>query len=268
MPGRKSHFIVSFALILAVVVGVLAGPARAEASAPKLRARTRSDDTIRLSWSSVRATSDSVTVIEIERGDTATATSALVSVPARPRNYDDRLATPGVYWYRARVVTDGQPSPWSGAVSAGVQQAPTPAPTPAGGQDDVPLGPGQRECVAGTIDATLALVNDARQAANAPALRDDPDLRWAARVRAIAIATSQQLSHDGWVAAIQDSGYRYSVAAENIASGYWSPSSVVQGWLASPDHRANIVSHAYRDTGIGCVIDTNGKLWWAEDFGG
>jgi uncharacterized protein YkwD len=260
-------------LVIAMTIGVLAGAAQAQPSAPNLRAKALKDDSIRLTWSGVRAAAGTLTVLEIERGAAKSATEPLATVPARPRKYLDVPESPGVYWYRARVVTDGQPSAWGTAVSAEVLPEPTPKPvptsTPSGGNPgDPPLGAGQHECRAGAIDETLGLINDARRSANTAALRDDADLRWAARKRAIAIATSQQLDHNGWVEAIRASGYRFSVAAENIASGYWSPSAVVQGWLGSSGHYDNIVSRTYRDTGIGCVIDKNGKLWWTEEFGG
>ena len=260
-------------LLITAVAGLLIGaapaPANAQPNPPRLRARVVDGTRVRLRWAGVRAAAGSVTVVEITRASAESATAPLASVPARPRYYFDEPATAGVYSYRARVVTDGVPSEWSAAVSAEIEPDPTPLPTPAAGvPGDPPLGPGQRECRAGAIEDTLALINDARRSENASALRDDPDLRWAARTRAIAIATSQQLSHDGMAAAIRASGYHSSVAAENLASGYWSPSAVVQGWLGSSGHHANIVNSAYRDTGIGCVIDQNGKLWWSEEFGG
>lgn len=48
-------------------------------------------------------------------------------------------------------------------------------------------------------------------------------------------------------------GYIYSSAAENIAWGYPDPEAVVGGWMASPGHRANILSTSYRELGNGYV---------------
>jgi uncharacterized protein YkwD len=48
-------------------------------------------------------------------------------------------------------------------------------------------------------------------------------------------------------------GYLYSSAGENIAWGYPDPQAVVGGWMASPSHRANILSTTYRELGVGFV---------------
>ncbi|MEX1312442.1 MAG: CAP domain-containing protein [Candidatus Sulfomarinibacteraceae bacterium] len=48
-------------------------------------------------------------------------------------------------------------------------------------------------------------------------------------------------------------GYLYSSAGENIAWGYPDPQAVVGGWMASPSHRANILSTTYRELGVGYV---------------
>lgn len=55
---------------------------------------------------------------------------------------------------------------------------------------------------------------------------------------------------------------------ENIAAGYSSPEDVVAGWMASPGHRANILSPDYTEIGIG-VASGSGAMgtYWAEEFG-
>jgi uncharacterized protein YkwD len=226
------------------------------------------DGTVRVSWGGVRVPRGSLTVVELERGASPDATTPLTTVPPRPRKHYDTPPAPGVYWYRARALVDTAVGAWSGAVPAEIAPVatPVPAPTPVTGAGDPPLAPGQRECRDGAVAETLALVNQARDDAGASPLREDPRLRWAARARVIDMARTQQLSHDGWTQTVAASGYPIRSAAENIANGYFSPLAVVQGWLGSSGHRANMLSNAYRDTGVGCVIDQNGKLWWAEEF--
>lgn len=51
-------------------------------------------------------------------------------------------------------------------------------------------------------------------------------------------------------------GYSWNAAAENIAAGQMTPATVVAGWMLSPGHRANILSSAYRETGVGFVLDS------------
>jgi hypothetical protein len=55
-------------------------------------------------------------------------------------------------------------------------------------------------------------------------------------------------------------GYAYSAAAENIAAGQTDPEDVMFGpfgWMASPVHRANILSTSYREIGVGYFLQAN-----------
>lgn len=54
---------------------------------------------------------------------------------------------------------------------------------------------------------------------------------------------------------------------ENIAAGYPSPSSVVQAWLASPGHRANIENPTYVGIGSAAAASSSGAIYWAHVFG-
>jgi uncharacterized protein YkwD len=57
------------------------------------------------------------------------------------------------------------------------------------------------------------------------------------------------------------SGYRRWSVGENLEYGQpgLGPLAVLQGWLASPAHRANVVSTRWRDAGIGAVFVTSGS---------
>jgi uncharacterized protein YkwD len=55
--------------------------------------------------------------------------------------------------------------------------------------------------------------------------------------------------------------------AENIAYGYATAAAVVDGWLNSPGHRANIENGSYRATGVGAAADSRGTLYWSQEFG-
>jgi len=50
-----------------------------------------------------------------------------------------------------------------------------------------------------------------------------------------------------------DAGYSYRVAGENLAMGFADAESVVNAWVASPTHYANIIEPEYRDIGVGLV---------------
>ena len=45
-------------------------------------------------------------------------------------------------------------------------------------------------------------------------------------------------------------GYRYSIIGENLAVGQRSAREVVNGWMSSPGHRANILGSSFRDCGL------------------
>ena len=53
-----------------------------------------------------------------------------------------------------------------------------------------------------------------------------------------------------------NAGISYSGAAENIAYGYYDAASVLQAWIDSPGHRANIENCALRQHGVG-LVDTH-----------
>ncbi|NRD78082.1 SafA/ExsA family spore coat assembly protein [Bacillus sp. BRMEA1] len=65
---------------------------------------------------------------------------------------------------------------------------------------------------------------------------------------------------------IKNFGISYSSAAENIAAGQTTPQAVVQAWMNSPGHRANILSA--QSTYIGCGFAQGGSYgyYWVQEF--
>jgi uncharacterized protein YkwD len=61
-------------------------------------------------------------------------------------------------------------------------------------------------------------------------------------------------------------GYRYRMAAENIAAGYATPQAVVDGWMNSPGHRANILNCGLTQIGVGYATGGSYRTYWTEDF--
>ncbi|HUP22796.1 MAG TPA: CAP domain-containing protein [Thermoanaerobaculia bacterium] len=53
-----------------------------------------------------------------------------------------------------------------------------------------------------------------------------------------------------WVR-MNEAGYFWNAAAENIAAGESSPAAVMSSWMNSPNHRANILSSNLREIGVG-----------------
>jgi uncharacterized protein YkwD len=56
---------------------------------------------------------------------------------------------------------------------------------------------------------------------------------------------------------IKSAGYNYVYAGENLARGFTSSEDVIKAWMASPDHRANMLSANYQDVGFAVKL---GKL--------
>ena len=68
---------------------------------------------------------------------------------------------------------------------------------------------------------------------------------------------------------ITDAGYNYQTCGENIAAGYATPAAVVDGWMDSDGHRANILDPDYCDIGVGyaAVNGSDFYHYWTQDFG-
>ena len=62
-------------------------------------------------------------------------------------------------------------------------------------------------------------------------------------------------------------GYPYGRLAENVAAGYPSAESVVQGWMNSRGHRENILDRGVVETGIGVMRSRDGALYFCQVFG-
>lgn len=58
-------------------------------------------------------------------------------------------------------------------------------------------------------------------------------------------------------------GLSYRTAGENIAKGYASPQAVVNSWMNSSGHRANILNASYQQIGVGYVAQGN---YWTQMF--
>lgn len=62
---------------------------------------------------------------------------------------------------------------------------------------------------------------------------------------------------------MKDFGITYRSAGENIARGQRSPQAVVNAWMNSSGHRANILNASFTQIGVGYVADGN---YWTQMF--
>ncbi|MGZ8794045.1 MAG: CAP domain-containing protein [Gaiellaceae bacterium] len=76
----------------------------------------------------------------------------------------------------------------------------------------------------------------------------------------VARTTSERLAACGYPSTTSGWG-------ENIAYGYATADAVMQGWLNSPGHRANIERASFRSLGVGAAASSTGRIYWAQAFG-
>ncbi|MFC6865813.1 CAP domain-containing protein [Haloechinothrix salitolerans] len=117
-------------------------------------------------------------------------------------------------------------------------------------------------------ERAVRLVNDVRADHGCGAVSVDERIERAANKHSTDMAERGYFSHDtpegvGFAERIENEGYP-SPGAENIAKGYRTAEDVMEGWMNSDGHRANILNCDLNTIGIG--LDTNGWLW-TQDFG-
>lgn len=69
---------------------------------------------------------------------------------------------------------------------------------------------------------------------------------------------------------IDAAGYHYKVAGENLAKGFQTANGITKAWLASPEHRANLLSSKYTEVGYASlygVVDGQNVLLTVQMFG-
>jgi len=69
---------------------------------------------------------------------------------------------------------------------------------------------------------------------------------------------------------VNATGYAWSSLGENIAAGQTTVNTVVDGWIASPGHCANIMNPNFVHIGLACVRGTSSNTYshyWTMDLG-
>lgn len=136
----------------------------------------------------------------------------------------------------------------------------------AGALQALHFGPDQLSHILGfasTITPTEVIrqTNEERQKAGLPELTLNLELSQAALAKGQDMMNDQYWAHiapDGttpWYF-MQQAGYKYTVAGENLARDFSDTPSMMTAWMASPTHRANVLNNKYQEIGI-AVIDGN-----------
>lgn len=117
-------------------------------------------------------------------------------------------------------------------------------------------------------EQVVALVNEERAKQGLNALTINTDVAAAAQVRAVEIKES--FSHtrpDGrsFSTALKEQNVSYRGSGENIAWGQSSPEKVMEAWMNSEGHRANILNASFTSIGVG-YNQVNGVNYWTQLF--
>ena len=118
-------------------------------------------------------------------------------------------------------------------------------------------------------DSILTLINDHRRSIGKPALEKNQVIWEQANIHSQDMASKRvPFGHDGFdarIAVIRAALGSGGSAAENAAMGYTSADSVVNGWLSSSGHRANIEGNSKR-TGVSAVKSSDGVWYYTQVF--
>jgi len=177
-------------------------------------------------------------------------------------------------WRSPSLATQLTPTPQAGRISALVR--------PDG--EILPLFAGCGGEIASLVRAdyeqqVVELVNDARADQGLPPLKSSEPLGQAARYHASDLGEDDYFSHDTYDRAGSDldfvcdtwqriETYTPGANAENAAAGYTTPQEVMEAWLSSPGHQANILTTYSWEIGVG-FYEGSGSYYtyWVQDFG-
>ncbi|MFE7948169.1 CAP domain-containing protein [Streptomyces sp. NPDC057426] len=206
-----------------------------------------------------------------------TATPSTVSASASASASASTSASPS-----ARTTTTASPRPTRTATSEPTKTAapgtssPKPKTTrPGGGSgegSETGTGAGKQggsgsDSVA---DRVISLVNAERAKAGCGPLSANATLTRAAQGHSDDMAARDYFDHtnpdgDGPGERVTAAGYPWSTYGENIAMGQSTPEQVMDSWMNSPGHRANILNCDFKEIGVG--VHNEGGPYWTQVFG-
>ena len=169
------------------------------------------------------------------------------------------------------VVNDGQ---LSSAPSLATITATTPTPTPTATSCNLPDFQARLLARVNQYRVAGASCRSAGQFSPALPLSWNGQLEQAAAGHSIDMAAQNYFSHtslDGrtMVDRINATGYRWRNLGENIAAGFPTVNAVVDGWMASDGHCANIMNPAFQEVGVACVHSSTSTYssYWTMNLG-
>ncbi|MPM44863.1 hypothetical protein SDC9_91545 [bioreactor metagenome] len=180
----------------------------------------------------------------------------------------------------AEEETPAQPEPSAPVATPAPTPEPTATPTPTPStpvtEEPAPTTPVQDNGSGVTADnlayeaRVVELVNEYRTQYGLAALTLNQSLSNVARVKSQDMRDNNYFDHNSPTYGspfdmLKAFGISYRYAGENIAAGYVTPEAVVEAWMNSPGHRANILNANYTQIGVGYVA--SGSYWTQEFIG-
>ncbi len=121
------------------------------------------------------------------------------------------------------------------------------------------------------VKEVVTLVNQERAKQGLAPLKENVKLSTVARTKSEDMAKNNYFSHTSPTYGspfdmMKQFGITYSAAGENIAMGQPTAASVMDGWMNSPGHKANILSKDFTEIGVGIAKNANGSIYWTQQF--
>ena len=144
-------------------------------------------------------------------------------------------------------------------------------------QTETPSAPAQNEQPASNIGSyelqVLNLVNEQRANYGLSALKYSTALEAVAYAHSKDMAQNNYFSHTNLSGQspfdrMRQAGISYRSAAENIAAGQRTPQEVVNAWMNSSGHRANILNSSVTEMGVGIYSGGSYGVYWTQLFRG
>nr|WP_183251929.1 SafA/ExsA family spore coat assembly protein [Anoxybacillus tepidamans] len=117
----------------------------------------------------------------------------------------------------------------------------------------------------------VRLTNQQRAKYGLPPLQIDWQLARVARYKSADMRNKNYFSHQSPTygspfTMIKNFGISYRTAAENIAAGQQTPQEVINAWMNSPGHRANILNKDFTHIGVGYAKGGSYGHYWTQMF--
>lgn len=263
MTKKRRIMFTLFAILLSICFGMVQVPQKAIATSKpgrptvSLKKRTATTATIQMKKQ------NGITSYRIYMKSSAKGSYKLIGFtwPGSRTYKITKLKKTGTYWVKVRAYKKLRKSNYSKVVKISPYQKATANTNDSSPTEDEAVDYRQQ---------VLDLVNAEREKEGLPALILDEELCKAADIRSTELVELYEHTRpDGreCFSVLDDQGISYLSAGENIAAAYTTPEGVVEGWMNSEGHRANILNAEFTKMGISlCKVDSGYYYYWVQLF--